>query len=248
MLKAIVDTLDSVPEAARSFYEEKEGKFALKVEGMEDVSGLKTALQKEREAAKEAKRYKELGLSVEEIAELKALREKTEEDKAKALGDFDKLREKLTGQHQAELKKLQDRMAALERSEHQAVVTTGLMKALAEAGATEEGMALLPDIFAGRAKIESDGDKRVVKIMDADGTPMLVKGRDATFADLAALAGEKYPSLFKATVKSGSGTPPGGNGAGRTTGKEVKASELDGMKPIEKAAFFKANPNVRIVG
>jgi DNA-binding transcriptional MerR regulator len=248
MLKAIVDTLDSVPEAARAFYEEKEGKFALKVDGMEDVSGLKTALQKEREAAKEAKRYKDLGLSVEEIAELKAMREKADEDKAKAAGDFDKLREKLTGQHQAELKKIQDRMAALERSEHQAVVTSGLMKALAEAGATEEGMSLLPDIFAGRAKIESVDDKRVVKIMDADGTPMLVKGRDATFADLAAAAGEKYPSLFKATVKSGSGTPPGGNGAGRTTGKEVKASELEAMGPRDKAAFFKANPNVRIIG
>ena len=248
MLKAIVDNLDSVPEGARSFYEQKDGKFALKVEGLEDVSGLKSALEKEREAAKTAKAFKELGLSPEEIRELKAAREKADEDKAKAAGEWDKLREKLSGQHAAELKKLQDQIAALEQSERGAVVKTGLMSALAEAGATEEGLSLLPDILQGRAKMENDNGKRVVKILDADGSPMLVKGRDATFADLVAAASEKYPSLFKATTKPGSGTQPGGNGAGRATGKEVKAGELDAMAPREKAAFFKANPNVRIIG
>lgn len=239
MLKAVVDTLDSVPEGARSFYEQKDGKFALKVDGLEDVTGLKTALQKEREAAKEAKAFKELGLSPEEIRELKVAREKGEEDKAKAAGEWDKLREKLTGQHAAELKKLQDQIAALEVSERGAVVKTGLMSALAEAGATEEGMSLLPDILQGRAKIETDGGNRVVKIMDADGTPMLVKGRDATFADLAAAAAEKYPSLFKATTKPGSGTQPGGNGAGRTSTRTLTRTQFEALSPSERASAMK---------
>src|SRR4051794_27617528 len=48
-LKAIVETIDSVPEAVRGLYKEAEGKFILDVESvegyaLEDVSGLKSTL------------------------------------------------------------------------------------------------------------------------------------------------------------------------------------------------------------
>lgn len=55
-LPAVTDTLDAVPEAARTFYlETGEGTFRLDAEGVEDVSGLKSALEKERAARKELK-------------------------------------------------------------------------------------------------------------------------------------------------------------------------------------------------
>jgi hypothetical protein len=77
---------------------------------------------------------------------------------------------------------------------------------------------------------------------------MLAKnGRDATFADLVAAASEKYPSLFKAVTKPGSGTPPGGNGAGRADNQTVKASALEAMTAAQKAAYFKANPHVTVM-
>lgn len=50
-LKAIVDTLDGVPEALRGEYIEKGGKFELQVEGMKtqgDIDRLNSALTKER--------------------------------------------------------------------------------------------------------------------------------------------------------------------------------------------------------
>lgn len=248
-LKLMTDTLEGVPEALHSFYEKGESGYKLKVDGMEDTTGLKSALQKEREAAKEAKRYKELGLSPEEIAELKASRDRMEEDKAKAAGEWDKLREKLSNQHKTELDKIRAELDAIRNSEREARVESSLKSALAEAGATEEGMSLLPDILKARATVETVEGKRVVRVLDADGSPMLAaNGKDATLADLAAKASEKYPSLFKARTKAGSGTQPGGSGAGRTEPKEVKASELVGMSPMEKAAFFKANPNIRVTG
>ena len=218
----------------------------------DDASALKSALQKEREARKalekQAKAYQGLGLSPDEIAEMKTAREKAEEEKARQAGEWDKLREKLSEQHKTELQKTLDRLAAVERSEHEARVESGLKSALMEAGVTEEGAALLPDILKSRAKIEDDNGNRVVKIFDADGSPMLGKnGRDATFADLVAVASEKYPSLFKATTKSGSGTPPGGNRAGSTTSQTVKAAELATMNAAQKAAYFKANPNVTVL-
>lgn len=215
------------------------------------TEGLKSALQKEREARKalekQARAYSGLGLSPEEIAELKASREKAEEEKARAAGEWDKLREKLNEQHESELANLRKQLASLETSEHEARIESGLKSALMEAGVTEEGATLLPEILKNRAKIEDENGKRVIKIMDADGTPMLAKnGRDATFADLAAAASEKYPSLFKAQTKPGSGTPPGGNSAGSTAAQTVKASVLESMTAREKAAYFKANPNVQV--
>jgi hypothetical protein len=217
----------------------------------EDTTALKSALQKERERARElektAKAYAGLGMSPEEIAELKTAREKAEEEAARKAGDFDALRTKLTEQHTGELTKLQEQIKAIAASEHEARVESGLKSALMEAGVSEEGASLLPDILKSRAKIEQDGDKRVVKIFDADGSPMLAKdGRDATFADLVASASEKYPSLFKATTKPGSGTPPGGNSAGSTASQVVKASALEGMTTAQKAAYFQANPNVQV--
>lgn len=215
------------------------------------TDGLKSALQKEREARKalekQTKAFEGLGLSPDEIAELKANHEKAQEEKAKAAGEWDKLREKLHEQHQAEMQKLQDQLNSVTTSEHEARVESGLKGALMEAGVTEEGSSILPDILKSRAKIETVDGKRVVKVFDADGTPMLNKdGRDASLADLVASASEKYPSLFKAQTKPGSGTPPGGNGARGSDTQTVSAAKLAEMTPQQKAAFFKANPNVQV--
>ena len=63
MFKYQLDSLDGLDEGARAFYEEKDGKFQLKVEGIpqgEDVSGLKAKIdellsEKKTEAEKQRK-------------------------------------------------------------------------------------------------------------------------------------------------------------------------------------------------
>lgn len=49
-LKLTVDNLESIPEDLRGYYTEKEGKYHLNVEGVQDTKGLKSALDKERKA------------------------------------------------------------------------------------------------------------------------------------------------------------------------------------------------------
>ena len=215
----------------------------------DELIGLKSALQKEREARRElekqAKAYSGLGLSPEEIAQMKSASEKAEEERAKAAGEWDKLREKLSEQHKNELQKLQEQLNAISASEHEARVESGLKSALMEAGVTEEGASILPDILKTRAKIETVDGKRVLKVFDTDGTPMLGKdGRDATLADLVGSVTEKYPSLFKAQTKPGSGTPPGGNGAGRTATKTVNRSQFDDMSQAQRAGFLREGGKV----
>jgi len=86
-LKAELDSLDGVDEGLQSHYTKHEdGRFRLDVEGMPDVSGLKSALEKERRDRKALKDSltKFDGVDLEEIERLKGIAAKFES------GDIDK--------------------------------------------------------------------------------------------------------------------------------------------------------------
>lgn len=245
-LKMSVDTIDEVPEAVRSFYEEKEGKFTLKVDGLEDTSALKGALAKERQAARDAqklaKQYEGLGLSADEIKALVEEKQKAEREKAEKAGDF----EKVLNQHRdgwaKEKATLEAELNAARASERSAIIGTSLMTALSKAGATEEGIDLMPDRLASRVKFETEGGARVVKIMAADGeTPMAGSGKDglATFDDLVKEAITKWPSLFKASGAGGGGKPPG-SGAGGAGNRTMSKAEFEKLPAKDRAARMAA--------
>src|SRR5258705_12711036 len=108
MLKLVIEKIEDVDEPLRTLYEEKDGKFHLKVDGLEDTAGLHYALRSERATRanleKKVKAWEALGKSDEEIKALIAEAEKADEDKAKKAGEFDKLREALATQHAKDLK------------------------------------------------------------------------------------------------------------------------------------------------
>jgi hypothetical protein len=145
-LPYLVDSLDAVPEPFRGEYAEFEGKFQLKVDGLDDNSGLISALRKERAARadleKTMKAWVSIGSSPDDIKALIAERE-TE-------------------------------AAELRTAEREARTAAGITGALSKARATAEGLALLPTALADRVKIETIDGKRVVSILSADGkTPMV---------------------------------------------------------------------------
>jgi hypothetical protein len=71
-LPVSVESLDAIPEAARAAYVEREGAFVLDVE-LEDTSGLKSALHKERDEKKSlARTVKELQSQMNAIETEKA--------------------------------------------------------------------------------------------------------------------------------------------------------------------------------
>jgi len=55
-LPLTTESLDSIDESLRSHYVEDNGKFRLDLDGYEDPTNLKSALQKERDAAKNAQK------------------------------------------------------------------------------------------------------------------------------------------------------------------------------------------------
>ena len=84
MLKYQIENLDGVDASLHSFYEQTDGGYRLKVDGVEDTNGLKTALQKERDNVK---------LTQKELAELKKLREEDEQKLMQEQGKFKELSE-----------------------------------------------------------------------------------------------------------------------------------------------------------
>src|SRR5829696_1193586 len=239
--------LDAIPEAARTFYEEADGRFKLKVEGLEDTAGLKSALTAERAAKKEfekaAKRWQ--GLDFDEIQTVLREREDAKLKTAKETGDFDTILNQHRAKWEKEKADLLAERDALAVAERTATVGNTLVNALAKAGVTEEGLELLQDRLARRIKSETADGKRLHRVMAADGvTPLAGTASDgfATLDDLVGEAKNTYPSLFKGTGAGGSGTPPHkAAGSGVTT---ITRKTFETMSPAARAAHFKAGGKI----
>lgn len=233
MLKLTVDSLDAVEEGVRSFYEEADGKFRLKVEGVEDTAGLRSALDKERKTARElekkVKRWEALGKSDEEIAEMLSQAEEAERKRAEESGDHAKILQQHQTKWAKEREALETELKAAKASERNAIIGNSVTAALTKAGVTEEGIDLLPDRLASRIHFELADGKRVIKIMQADGeTPMAGNGPDgvATIDDLVKEASGKWPSLFKGTGTTGSGKTADTGGGGKL--------DISSLTPVQK--------------
>ncbi|MDF1685354.1 MAG: hypothetical protein P1U50_01080 [Parvibaculaceae bacterium] len=249
-LKLELDSLDGLDDAMKGLYEESDGKFKLAVEGLEDTSGLHSALTAEREtrkkAEKEAAIFKRAGKTPEEIQELIEAQQKREEDDAKKRGDFEAIRKQDAEKFNAEREQLTSELEKMRASERSAIIETQLTSSLAKAGFTEEGLGLLPGVLSNRIKIETIDGNRKVQIFQEDGeTPLAGSNKDGTanFEDLAKLVATQYPSLVSSTAKGGSGKQPGS--AGRSDQKQMLRSEFDGLSAAEKAEI--AQSGVKLI-
>ena len=95
-LALTLEKLDGIDPAVAALYTEKDGKFTLDVEGLEDTSALKAALKEaNREAAERRKALEKLkDVDPEEYQRLKTEAAERETKKLTEAGEFDKLREK----------------------------------------------------------------------------------------------------------------------------------------------------------
>jgi len=82
MLKFQTETLEGIDTALHGFYEQTDSGYKLRVDGLEDVSGLKNALNSERENNKSAK---------QRLKELDDERLKIEESRLAEKQEFEKL-------------------------------------------------------------------------------------------------------------------------------------------------------------
>lgn len=238
-LKAFVNDINEVDESARGFYVQDGERYKLDAEGLltdGDVSGLKSALQKERDRAKQLEKLAKSaeGVDIEEYQRLREEAEQRSQKEAEKKGEWDKLREQLVKNHQKEIESRETKLSTMQKS---------LESYLIDANATAEiaGLngipgLLLPHVKSQLKVVEQDG-KYVVRVVDSDGDvridaksgePMSIKQLVAEMRD-----SETFAPAFKGSGASGSGTPPNSS-AGRA-GHGVKRGQ---MTQQQKAAFI----------
>lgn len=242
-LKVLVDSIDAVDEKYRDLYVKgDDGKFRLDAD-IEDVSGLKGALEKERKAAREAEaKRKELedrtkGIDPDEYEALKRAKEEAEEARLRAEGKADEIATRKAEKAIADAnKRLADAeaKATAERQRadrfSQRVLDDQIRAAAAKAGI--HAHAVDDALFRGRSMFQLDENGRAVQ-MGEDGQPVLGKDGSTPFnpAEWLDSMKESAPHWFPAS-SSGSGSGSGNRGGGNPNANRST------MTPKEKSEYI----------
>lgn len=228
-----VDSLDGIEETYHGFYQEKEGGgFRLKVKGIDDGKELKTALQKEREARKQAR--EELEQLREQTKDLDKMKKELERLKAKGKsGDQDDIE-----QLKAAIKERQDEIEELRQAKEERDQEYSELQSKWQQRDIREKASQIARKLAksdpGRADVLTDYAQGLAEIEDGE-VVFKINGLQAEPKEVEAYLIKKYPFLVDGTGADGGGAPgSGGNGVANLLNK--KSSE---MSQSEKSQFIR---------
>lgn len=238
------DAHGKLDKALQALYAEKDGKFVLDVEGEEDVGGLKSALQKERDAAKlaakELKEFKALweGLDPAEIRKLVDKLGGDEEAQLIKAGKIDEVvAKRMDKANQAHAKALKDMQAKIDASDAKAGKYAGrVLDDAVRAASTKAGLhanAVDDALFRARTMFTLDEEGNAVQLKD--GAVVMGKDSKTPYSPAEWLEGmrETAPHWFPAGNTGGGAS----GGKGGAQGKTMKRSDWEAMtNPVEKAA------------
>lgn len=237
-LSPIVDSLDSVPEALRSAFEEREGRFHLahdiEIETLADVAPLRSALAREkREGQRLAgieSSLKEWGLTIDEVRELKAERDTLKASQGSNKDDVERLRKELVDSHKTELSKRDERIKQRDSFIRRKIAESEADQAIAAAKPLSV-RALRPHVLNALEVIEESEGEFEVRVVDERGKPKYSKrtGEPMTVAEFVAEMREMddFKPLFAGNGGSGSGAEqaagsPRSGGKRRYTAEQLK--------------------------
>lgn len=226
MFEYELDSLEGLEEAHKAFYEEKDGKFFLKVKGVPQPQNDDGLRKKVDELLAEKKAEQQKRKEAEDLARQK------EEENARKNGNIEALekswQEKLT-KREAELL---EQSKALESQVYQLTVgqtASTLANELAVSGCSS---VLLPHI-TGRLQVETVDGQVKVRVLDAQGKPSA-----ATIDDLKKEFRDN--PAFKPLIAASHASGGGANGANPGGGAAKKPSE---MTTAERTEWAKTDPD-----
>jgi len=239
---------DALPDGIKEHYKEDgDSGYWLEAEGVEDVSGLKSALTKERENVSQLKqslgKFKDV-----DPAKYQELLQAAEEDEKKKLasrGKWEALEKQLIEKHNGELKGRDERLGSLSKEIERLLIEAEGTSAIAAAKGSP--VLLMPHLKARTKVFEEDG-KFVAKVIDDKGNPRIgdAQGTPMTFAQLVEemKSSEQFGRAFEASGAGGSGAPGGGGAAGRNGSKTVSRQQWFEMSPSQRTEHSKAGGQV----
>lgn len=238
-LKAILDSLDDVPEAIRNEYKQDGDRYVLAVDGINEhpsVLNLKTAHERQKamnaelkqKLAETAGRYEGLpdDFSVEMFEEL---RQRAEGKAAPNMEELAQARQRLEQKHAKELKALQEQLEAERGVSTRLIVDDGLTKALVNASVRKELLKGAHAMLRGMVKVvEEDGKRAAVVETDMGPQPL-----DRFVAEWAT------SEEGRAFVAQPSGGAAAGGNAATSGAKTIKRSQFDAMSQAERHGKIK---------
>lgn len=221
-LPASVETLDEIPEPVRAFYREQDGKFLLKAEGIEDVTGLKNALKRQSDAAKAAKEElkKFSGIDLEEY---ERLREAALGKEGKDKDEVAKLIAKRTGEVEEKYKPLLTEVDRLKSRLRSVLIDDARRSAALKAGVLPDS---IDDVMLVSAKYFDLNDEEKIVVLDEDGDPTSVSP-EKFFAETFK---KMRPRYYPPSGASGSGADGKGGSGTKSTGN----ADLSKLPPVER--------------
>lgn len=217
-LKYQLDSLEGLEPAVADMYEEKDGKFVLKVEGIpqpEDTTGLRNKVEELLREKKDEKARRE---QAEEAARIAA------EEAARRNGDTEALDRSWNEKHTKALTEKEQTLAALQSQVH--ALTVGATAArLAGELAVQGSAGVLQRLIEPRLSMEIRDGKPVVIVLDNEGRPTALTPEEfkSEITSDAALA----PLVAGSKATGGGATGSKGGGAAKTW------DQLSGMERVE---------------
>lgn len=234
MLKYKIDSLDGVDKSLQSFYEEKDGGYVLKVEGIDDGAELKRAKDHEKRARQQAEKERD---------ELRSQFQAIEEERDNLLkGSVPKSNlEALENSYKTKISKLEqqygEKVGSLTGSINSMLVDNVAQSLARELAVDGSDAVLMPHIKTRLAAEEREG-KFTTVIKDADGNPsaLTIDDLKTEFRNNAAFA----PLLVASKATGGGASQSKNSGAV----KQISRQQFDALNPAQRAEFAKSGGNI----
>ena len=238
-LKAVLDSLDGMDETLTSLYVQREdGKFQLDADGVEDVTGLKSALERVKRDLRDAKGRLPADFDPEKYQELLALQEEFSKGKLteKQREEFENLKGQLAKQHEKEVTKLQTQLRDLQGALQHELVTSRATQAIA--GKRGSVKLLLPHLER-QSNVQEVNGKYTPVIVDPDGNVRYGKGDvPMTYEELLdeMLEDDAFKGAFEGTGSSGGGATrsTAGGGSKRVVAAGDNSAFISNLEAIAK--------------
>lgn len=229
MLKYELENLDGVEESVKSLYEEKDGKYVLKIEGIPQPQqhsdeGLR---KKVDELLAEKKAEQQKRKEAEEQARKEA------EENARKNGNIEALEKSWGEKFTARETELLNEKQALEAQVYKLTVGSKATELAAKLAVPGSDSVLLPHI-SNRLQVETVDGEIKIRVLDLQGKPSALSIEDL---EKEFRANEAFKPLIRASNASGSGASGGQGGGATKKPHEMTTQERIEWKQRDPAGF-----------